>query len=75
MLIITGSKISTDNLKSTHLRFARYDLFVGFTKVEYNNINTYATEATVEDQLNHITEGYWIPIKAYDEPEKNALYQ
>jgi hypothetical protein len=68
-------QISTDNLNPLIFGLLANDLFVGFTKFEYNKHQYIRDRSyTFEDQLNHITEGFLDkPIKAYDEPEKNAL--
>jgi hypothetical protein len=68
-------KISTDNLNPLIFSLLANDLFVGFTKFEYAG-NEYLRDRgyTFEEQLNQITEGLMDkPLKAYREPEQNAL--
>lgn len=68
-------RISTDNLNPLIFSLLANDLFVGFSKFDYEG-NQYVRDRgfTFEDQLNHITEGFMDkPIRAYDEPESKGL--
>lgn len=68
-------KISTDNLNPMIFSLLANDLFVGFTKFEYNN-NLYLRDRsyTFEKQLDQITGGLLDkPINAYFEPEQQAI--
>ena len=68
-------KISTDNLNPLIFSLLANDLFVGFTKFEYNG-NLYHRDRgyTFEEQLNQITEGLMDkPISAYDTLEQASL--
>jgi len=64
-------KISTDNLNPLIFSLLANDIFVGFTKYEYNGLYYYRDRSyTFEDQLNIITEGLLDkPIRAYDSAE------
>jgi hypothetical protein len=67
--------IATDNLNPIIFSLMANDLFVGFTKFQYNGSLYYKDRAyTFEDQLNQIT-NYMLdkPIQAYDSAELNAL--
>jgi len=68
-------KISTDNLNPLIFSLLANDLFVGFTKFEYEGQYYYRDRGyTFEDQLNQITEGLLDkPITAYDSAEQQAL--
>ena len=68
-------KISTDNLNPLIFSLLANDLFVGFTKFEYNGNLYYRDRGyTFEEQLNQITEGLMNkPISAYDSVEQQAL--
>jgi len=68
-------KISTDNLNPLIFSLLANDLFVGFTKFEYEGQYYYRDRGyTFEDQLNQITEGLLDkPIAAYDSVEQQAL--
>jgi hypothetical protein len=68
-------KISTDNLNPLIFSLLANDLFVGFTKFEYEG-NFYFRDRsfTFEDQLNNITEGMMDkPISAYDSLETSGV--
>ena len=64
-------KISTDNLNPLIFSLLANDLFVGFTKFNYNGDYYYRDRGyTFEEQLNQITEGLMDkPITAYDSAE------
>jgi hypothetical protein len=68
-------KISTDNLNPLIFSLLANDLFVGFTKFEYNRDYYYRDRGyTFEEQLNEITERLMDkPIKAYDSVEMKSL--
>lgn len=68
-------KISTDNLNPLIFSLLANDLFVGFTKFEYNGNLYYRDRGyTFEEQLNQITEGLMNkPISAYDTMEQQAI--
>jgi hypothetical protein len=67
--------ISTDNLNPLIFSLLANDLFVGFTKFEYNDLYYYRDRGyTFEEQLNAITERLMDkPIGAYDSVEMKAL--
>ncbi len=64
-------KISADNLNPLIFSLLANDIFVGFTKYEYNGLYYYRDRSyTFEEQLNKITEGLLDkPIHAYDSAE------
>lgn len=67
--------ISTDNLNPLIFSLMANDLFVGFTKFEYNDMLYYRDRGyTFEEQLNVIT-GHLMdkPISAYDSVEMKSL--
>ncbi|MBL0741216.1 patatin-like phospholipase family protein [Chryseolinea sp. Jin1] len=68
-------RISTDNLNPLIFSLMANDLFVGFTKFEYNGNYYYRDRGyTFEEQLNQITERLMDkPIKAYDSVEQQGL--
>jgi hypothetical protein len=68
-------KISTDNLNPLIFSLLANDIFVGFTKYEYNNLYYYRDRSyTFEEQLNKITEGLLDkPIRAYDSAELSGM--
>lgn len=72
---IHREKISTDNLNPLIFSLLANDLFVGFTKFEYNGNHYYRDRGyTFEEQLNQITEGLMNkPISAYDSVEQAAV--
>jgi hypothetical protein len=67
--------ISTDNLNPIIFSLMANDLFVGFTKFEYDGNYYYKDRAyTFEEQLNLITNRMLDkPIKAYDSAELKAI--
>jgi hypothetical protein len=67
--------ISTDNLNPLIFSLLANDLFVGFTKFEYNDLFYYRDRGyTFEQQLNNITEGLMDkPISAYDSVEMKGI--
>ncbi|HEX6225521.1 MAG TPA: patatin-like phospholipase family protein [Chryseolinea sp.] len=67
--------IATDNLNPIIFSLMANDLFVGFTKFQYQGSYYYKDRAyTFEDQLNQITNHMMDkPIQAYDSAELNAL--
>ena len=67
--------ISTDNLNPIIFSLMANDLFVGFTKFEYNGNYYYKDRAyTFEEQLNLITNRMMDkPISAYDSAELQSL--
>lgn len=68
-------QLSTDNLNPIIFSLLANDLFVGFTKYEYNN-KLYLKDRsyTFEQQLNQITKNLMDkPLKAYREPELQSL--
>ncbi len=67
--------ISTDNLNPLIFSLLANDIFVGFTKYEYNNLYYYRDRSyTFEEQLNKITEGLLDkPIRAYDSAELSGM--
>ena len=68
-------QISTDNLNPIIFSLMANDLFVGFTKFEYDGNYYYKDRAyTFEEQLNLITNRMLDkPIKAYDSAELKGL--
>jgi len=68
-------RISTDNLNPLIFSLMANDLFVGFTKFEYNGNYYYRDRGyTFEEQLNQITERMMDkPIKAYDSVEQQGI--
>ncbi|HEX5171827.1 MAG TPA: patatin-like phospholipase family protein [Cyclobacteriaceae bacterium] len=68
-------RLSTDNLNPLIFSLLANDLFVGFTRYEYNG-HYYRRDRsyTFEEQLNQITGGLLDkPLSAYREPEQHAL--
>lgn len=67
--------IATDNLNPIIFSLMANDLFVGFTKFEYNGNYYYKDRAyTFEEQLNLITDRMLDkPISAYDSAELNSI--
>lgn len=68
-------QLSTDNLNPIIFSLLANDLFVGFTKFEYNG-RFYAKDRsyTFEEQLNQITEKLMDkPLKSYRDPELQSL--
>jgi hypothetical protein len=67
--------ISADNLNPLIFSLLANDLFVGFTRYEYNGIPYKRDRGyTFEAQLNQITEGFMDkPLSAYREPEQRSL--
>jgi hypothetical protein len=72
---IHRQKIATDNLNPLIFSLLANDLFVGFTKFEYNGNLYYRDRGyTFEEQLNQITEELLNkPIAAYDSAETHAV--
>ncbi len=68
-------KISADNLNPLIFSLLANDLFVGFTKFEYNG-QRYSRDRsyTFEEQLSQITDGYMDkPLSDYKEPEEKSI--
>lgn len=72
---IHRQNISTDNLNPLIFSLLANDLFVGFTKFEYNNLYYYRDRGyTFEEQLNAMTENLMDkPISAYDSVELKGI--
>lgn len=67
--------ISADNLNPMIFSLLANDLFVGFTKFEYNN-RLYLRDRsyTFEEQLSNITDGFMDkPLSAYAVPEQQSI--
>lgn len=68
-------QLSADNLNPIIFSLLANDLFVGFTKFEYNGTHYVKDRSyTFEEQLNQITERLMDkPLKAYRDPELKSL--